>query len=80
MAKVEFEEYEEIVNTHTFSLLNDIEEKIGNLHLKVVFEDSYEAALADVQIYPNANKVSFRVLKGIASRPDGTSIMNCRGT
>jgi hypothetical protein len=58
-----FEEYEEIVNTHTFSLLDEIEEKIENLHLKVVFEDGYEAALADVQIYPSTNKVSFQVLK-----------------
>jgi hypothetical protein len=56
-----FEEYEEIVNTHTFSLLDEIEEKIENLHLKAVFEDGYEAALADVQIYPSTNKVSFHI-------------------
>lgn len=68
-----FEEYEEIVNTHTFSLLDEIEEKIENLHLKVVFEDGYEAALADVQIYPSTNKVSFHMLKGIVTQPDGTS-------
>jgi hypothetical protein len=68
-----FEEYEEIVNTHTFSLLDEIEEKIENLHLKVVFEDGYEAALADVQIYPSTNKVSFHMLKGIATQPGGAS-------
>jgi hypothetical protein len=68
-----FEEYEEIVNTQTFSLLDEIEEKIENLYLKVVFEDGYEAALADVQIYPSTNKVSFQVLKGIVSHPGGTS-------
>jgi uncharacterized protein (DUF488 family) len=33
------EEYEEIVTTQTFSLLDEIEEKIEALHLKVVFED-----------------------------------------
>ena len=64
-----FEEYEEIVNTHTFSLLDEIEEKIENLHLKVVFEDGYEAALADVQIYPSTNKVSFQVLKRVVFSP-----------
>jgi hypothetical protein len=58
-----FEEYEEIVNTQTFSLLDEIEEKIEMLHLKAVFEDGHEAALADVQIYPGTNKVSFQVLK-----------------
>jgi hypothetical protein len=67
-----FEEYEEIVDTHTFSLLDEIEEKIENLHLKVIFEDGHEAALVDVQIYPSTNKVSFQVLKGIVSQPGGT--------
>jgi hypothetical protein len=59
-----FEEYEEIVHTHMFSLLDEIEEKIEALHLKVVFEDDHEAALTDVQIYPNTKKVSFQVVKG----------------
>jgi hypothetical protein len=58
-----FEEYEEIVDTQTFSLLDEIEEKIQNLHLKVIFDDGYEAALVDVQIYPSTNKVSFQILK-----------------
>jgi hypothetical protein len=68
-----FEEYEEIVNSQTFSLLDEAEEKIENLHLKVIFEDGYEAALADVQIYPSTNKVSFQVIKGGISRPSGIS-------
>jgi hypothetical protein len=64
-----FEEYEEIVNTHTFSLLDEIEEQIEALHLKAVFEDSHEAALADVQIYPSTNKVSFQVRKRVVFSP-----------
>lgn len=64
-----FEEYEEIVNTQTFSLLDEIEEHIETLHLKVVFENGHEAALADVQIYPSTNKVSFQVLKRAVSSP-----------
>jgi hypothetical protein len=67
-----FEEYEEIVNTRTFSLLDGIEEKIENLHLKGMFEDGYEVTLTDVQIYPSTNRVSFQVLKGIVSQPGGT--------
>jgi hypothetical protein len=58
-----FEEYEEIVNTHMFSLLDAIEEQIEMLHLKAVFVDGHEAALTDVQIYPSTKKVSFQVVK-----------------
>jgi hypothetical protein len=67
-----FEEYEEIVHTQTFSLLDEIEEKIETLHLKAVFEDGHEAALTDVQIYPRTNRVSCQVLKRIISRPGVT--------
>ena len=63
-----FEEYEEMVNTHMFSLLDAIEEQIEKLHLKAVFADGHEAALADVQIYPSTKKVSFQGVK-VASRP-----------
>jgi hypothetical protein len=64
-----FEEYEEIVNTHMFSLLDAIEEQIEMLHLKAVFVDGHEATLTDVQIYPSTKKVSFQVVK-VASRTD----------
>jgi len=67
-----FEEYEEIVNTHMFSLLDESEAKIEALHLKGVFEDGHEAALTDVQIYPSTKKVSFQVVKGVVSPPDST--------
>jgi hypothetical protein len=64
-----FEEYEEIVNTHMFSLLDAIEEQIEMLHLKAEFGDGHEAALTDVQIYPSTKKVSFQVVK-VASHTD----------
>jgi hypothetical protein len=57
-----FEEYEEIVNSHTLILLDEIEEKIETLRLKVVFEDGHEVAPADVQIYPGTHRVSFQML------------------
>ncbi len=60
-----FEEYETIVNDQTFSLLDEIEERIGTLSLKVVFEDGHEAALTDVQIYPSTKNVSFKVVKEV---------------
>ena len=68
-----FEEYEEIVNTHMFSLLDAIEEQIETLHLKAVFADGHEAVLTDVQIYPSTKKVSFQAVKGVVSRPGSTS-------
>jgi hypothetical protein len=64
-----FEEYEEIVATHTFSLLDAIEEQIEVLHLQGVFENGYEAMLTNVQIYPSTKKVSFQVVKDVVSRP-----------
>ena len=67
-----FEEYEEIVTTHMFSLLDAVEEQIETLHLKGVFEDGHEATLTDVQIYPRTKKVSFQVVKGVVLRPDST--------
>jgi len=66
-----FEEYEEIVNTHMFSLLDTIEEQIETFHLKGVFEDGHEATLTNVQVYPSTKKVSFQVVKSAISRPGG---------
>jgi len=61
-----FEEYEEIVTTHMFSCLDAIEEQIETPHLKAVFADGHEAALADLQIYPSTKKVSFQVVKVVS--------------
>jgi hypothetical protein len=64
----QFEEYEEIVSSQMFSLLDEIEGKIETILLKVVFEDGHEADLADVQIYPSTKKVSFKVVKEAVHR------------
>jgi hypothetical protein len=55
-----------------FSFLDEIEEKIEALRLRVVFEDGSEAVLANMQIYPSTNSVSFQALKRIVSRSSGT--------
>ena len=64
----QFEAYEEIVNNHMFGLLDEIEEKIERLLLKVVFEDGREAGLADVQMYPSTKNVSFKVVQEAVNR------------
>lgn len=66
-----FEQYEEVVNNQLFSHLDDIEEKIGTLNLRVVFEDGREAEPADVQIYPSTKRVSFKVNKKAVRRRIG---------
>jgi hypothetical protein len=64
-----FDEYEAIVTTHMFSLLDAIEEQIETFHLKGMFEDGHEATLTDVQIYPSTKKVSFQVVKDGVAHP-----------
>ena len=45
-----------------FSFLDDLEEKIERLFLNTVFADGNVAQLTDVQIYPSAKNVSFKVV------------------
>jgi hypothetical protein len=62
-----FTEYEEIVSTQIFSLLDAVEDQIAILHLMGVFEDGHEVALANVQIYPSTKTVSFQVVQDTVS-------------
>jgi hypothetical protein len=62
----QFEEYEEIVNGQEFSLLDQIEEQIGAVGLKVVFEDGSVTAVEDLQVYPSTGRVSFKKAKEAA--------------
>ena len=54
-----FEEYERLVNGQMFALLDDAEEQIESLSLKVILESGEEIAIEDLQIYP-APGVLFR--------------------
>jgi hypothetical protein len=65
----QFEAYEEIVNKQMFSLLDEMEERIGAMLLKVGFADGHVAPLADLQIYPSTKKVSFKVVKEAVRYP-----------
>lgn len=55
-----FEEYEEIVEGQIFSLLNEIEERIGTIPLRAVFDNGSEAAVCDLQVFPTTRSVSFK--------------------
>src|SRR5262245_66539683 len=44
-----FTEYEELVGTQVFSLLDELEEDIAGLHLRAILEDGREPVLTEVQ-------------------------------
>lgn len=58
-----FAEYEEIVNGQMFSLLDEIEEQIRAMRLKIRFDAGNEVETDDLQIYPSTNRVSFKLVE-----------------
>lgn len=64
-----FIEYEEIVNGQMFSLLDEIEDQIAALRLKIRFALGHEAAITDLQIYPTTGRISFALVKEPAYSP-----------
>src|SRR5262245_7495368 len=56
-----FAEFEELVEGQVLSLLDDIEARIAATSLRVVFEDGSVAPVADLQVFPSTNAVSFKV-------------------
>jgi hypothetical protein len=56
-----FEEFEEIVNGQMFAFLDDIQERIGALPLKVVFDTGQEGHVKDLQVFPSTGDMSFRL-------------------
>lgn len=59
-----FQEFEELVNGQVFSLLDDVEQRINDLGIKVVFDDGREAFIEDLQIYPDTRLISFDIRAG----------------
>ncbi|WP_206107569.1 hypothetical protein [Paludisphaera rhizosphaerae] len=60
-----FEEYEEIVNNQTFSLLDQIEDRISAFPFLIVFDDGYESRARDVQIFPKGGTISFEMAETV---------------
>ena len=59
-----FQQFEEIVEGQSFGLLDDIEEKIGAMSLRTVFEDGSAASVCDLQVFPSTGAVSFKTQCG----------------
>ncbi|MBX9677979.1 MAG: hypothetical protein K2X38_04385 [Gemmataceae bacterium] len=57
-----FDEFEEIVNGQMFVFLDDIQEKIGALPIKAVFDDESEVYVKDLQVFPSTGDVSFKLV------------------
>jgi hypothetical protein len=55
-----FEEFEEIVNSQVFSVLDEMEDKVSSVGLRAVFPNGQEANIRDLQIYPSTCGISFR--------------------
>jgi hypothetical protein len=56
-----FEEFEEIVNGQMFIFLDEIQDKMNALPLKAAFENGREVPVKDLQVFPNAAEVSFKL-------------------
>jgi hypothetical protein len=52
-----------------FSFLDEIQEKIGSLTIKAVFDDGCEAPVKDLQVFPSTGEVSFKLAEVPAQRP-----------
>jgi hypothetical protein len=61
-----FEQFEEAVNGQMLSVVDEVEEQVGALGLRVGFNGSPECTAADLQIYPRSGRVSFKVAKEAA--------------
>ena len=56
-----FEEFEEIVEGQMFVFLDEIQERIGSIGIKAIFDDGLEILVEDLQIFPSTGDLSFRL-------------------
>lgn len=56
-----FAEFEECVNDQVFTLADEIQGKIAAFPIKAVFPDGAQAEVGDLQVFPTAGDVSFKL-------------------
>ena len=56
-----FQQFEEMVENQVFSIADEIEERIEAFRLRVAFANGLGAEVADLQVYPSTNAVSFKI-------------------
>jgi hypothetical protein len=66
-----FDEFEEVVNSQMFVFLDAVQERIGSLHIRAVFDDGSEINVRNLQVFPSTGDVSFRLagIRSQAARP-----------
>ena len=64
-----FEQYESLINDQVLSLLDEIEQCIDGMLLTAVFGDGHAIFAADLQIFPKAGTISFKVAPQRVSSP-----------
>jgi hypothetical protein len=75
-----FAEFEEVVEGQVFSLLDQIEDRIRNVGLRVLWEDGSSTSVSDLQVFPSTGAVSLQAdppatmpLNGVATAERPTS-------
>lgn len=63
-----FEKFESLVNGQVFSLLDEIEQAIDDLHLCASFDNGNELSLDQLQVYPREGRIRFRTIGLVATR------------
>jgi hypothetical protein len=66
--RLEFEEYESLINDQIFSLLDQIEERISIDSFTVIFDGNTKFYIDNLQIFPKAGTISFKVSEPILHR------------
>lgn len=64
-----FEEFEENVSGQMFTFVDEVEEKIGGLRLKAVFDTGRGAYVKDLQVFPSTGDVSFKLAEVPSGNP-----------
>src|SRR3712207_2071653 len=56
-----FDEFEALVDQQVFSLLDRLEDQIAALAISAVFGDGRAAPVVDLQLFPRARTISFKL-------------------
>ena len=57
-----FDEFEEAVSGQVFSFADEVQAKISSYGIRACFDDGLEAEVNDLQVFPTAGDVSFKLV------------------
>lgn len=62
-----FDEYEEVVEGQVLSLVDDVTDRIAQRRIMAIFDDGFESAVNELQVFPSTGAVSFVLATTAAS-------------